>query len=236
MSDALETYSPTLDKDLEDVLLLDLGDVPLDDVPMAPALERIEQAMAHAARVAKLGIMLGGEHTASLAGFRGVAQAYPDAAIIQLDAHLDLRDQYDGVQVMHATWLNVVGEEYGFDRIVQLGLRSGERAEWRRSRERTAWSSTELVLPPHVRRQLESRPVYVSVDIDVLDPAHAPGTGCPEPGGATFKELASFLYGLSGLNVVGLDVMEVAPNLEASNITAAAGAKIVREATLLFGT
>ena len=69
----------------------------------------------------------------------------------------------------------------------------------------------------------------------MLDPAHAPGTGCPEPGGVTFRELAAFLYGLEGLRVVALDVMEVSPNLDAANITAAAAAKLVREAILLFG-
>jgi agmatinase len=90
-------------------------------------------------------------------------------------------------------------------------------------------------LPPPVRERIGTRPVYVSIDIDVLDPAHAPGTGCPEPGGVTFRELASFLYGLKDLNVVGVDVMEVSPSLDPANITAAAAAKLVREAILLFG-
>src|SRR5205823_14460922 len=119
--------------------------------------------------------------------------------------------------------------------IHQVGLRSGERAEWQFVRDRTAWSTTELELPDAVRGALMGRPLYVSVDIDVLDPAHAPGTGCPEPGGVTFRELAGFLYSLEGLRVVGLDVMEVSPKLDAANITAAAAAKLVREAILLFG-
>ena len=84
--------------------------------------------------------------------------------------------------------------------------------------------------------RIGQRPVYVSIDIDVLDPAHAPGTGCPEPGGVTFRELSNFLYSLEGLRVVALDVMEVSPNLDAANITAAAAAKLVREAILLFST
>jgi agmatinase len=113
-------------------------------------------------------------------------------------------------------------------------LRSGNRQEWLTARQATAWSTTELSLPPDVRRRIAAKPVYVSIDIDVLDPAHAPGTGCPEPGGVTFKELVAFLYGLKDLRVVGLDVMEVSPNLDAANITAAAAAKVVREAILLF--
>jgi agmatinase len=90
-------------------------------------------------------------------------------------------------------------------------------------------------VPSDVRERIGQRPLYVSIDIDVLDPSHAPGTGCPEPGGVTFRELAAFLYSLKGLRVVALDVMEVSPNLDAANITAAAGAKLVREAMLLFG-
>jgi agmatinase len=77
--------------------------------------------------------------------------------------------------------------------------------------------------------------VYVSIDIDVLDPAYAPGTGCPEPGGATFRELAECLYSLAELHVVAVDVMEVSPSLDPANVTAAAAAKLVREAALIWG-
>jgi agmatinase len=235
MSDALETYSPVLNRDLEDVRVADLGDLTLDKVAIEPALERISEAMAYAASQAHLGIMLGGEHTGSLGGFRGIKRVYPDAVILQVDAHLDMRPEYDGQAITHATWLNVVGQEFGFSVVHQVGVRSGDRQEWQAARRATAWSSTELSVPMSVRQRIGHQPVYVSIDIDVLDPSHAPGTGCPEPGGVSFRELADFLYGLEGLSVVAFDVMEVSPNLEASNITAAAAAKLVREAVLLFG-
>ena len=235
MSDSLESYSPVLDRDVADLTIRDLGDVELNHLSPAAALDIVTRAMAHAARSAKLAVMLGGEHLASLGGFRGIKVVYPDAVIIQADAHLDMRADYDGQPLTHATWLHRVGDEFGFSSIHQVGLRSGDRAEWQLARTRTAWSSPELHLPHAVRMRIGAAPVYVSIDIDVLDPAHAPGTGCPEPGGMTFRELASFVYSLEGLRVVGLDVMEVSPNLEASNITAAAAAKLVREAILLFG-
>jgi agmatinase len=155
--------------------------------------------------------------------------------VLQVDAHLDIRPDYEGDPFTHATWLHRVGEAYGFAIIHQVGLRSGDRSEWQLARERTGWSSTELSLPQDIRERIGARPVYVSIDIDVLDPAHAPGTGCPEPGGVTFRELADFLYGLEGLRVVALDVMEVSPSTDPSNITATAAAKLVREAVLLFG-
>jgi agmatinase len=235
MSDGLETYSPVLDRDLESLLVRDLGDLELHAAGMPEALDQIAGAMARAASLANFAVMLGGEHTASLGGFRGLKRVYPDAVILQADAHLDMRADYDGQDFTHATWLNHVGGEFGFSIVHQVGLRSGERREWELARTRTGWSSTELSLPLSVRQAIREQPVYVSIDIDVLDPAHAPGTGCPEPGGVTFRELVAFLYSLEGLRVVALDVMEVSPNFDGANITAAAAAKLVREAILLFG-
>ncbi len=202
---------------------------------MLESLDRISAAMCLAARQARLGVMVGGEHTASLGGFRGLKRVHPEAVMLQVDAHLDMRPEYDGEAFTHATWLNHVGQEFGFAIIHQVGLRSGDRQEWESARRHTAWSTTDLSLPRSVRQQIGQLPVYISIDIDVLDPAHAPGTGCPEPGGVTFRELVAFVYSLEGLRVVGLDVMEVSPNLDAANITAAAAAKLIREAILLFG-
>ncbi len=236
MSDALETYSPVLDQDLEALAIHDLGDLQLTDATVEDALAQIEGAMELAAEKSKLAIMLGGEHLASLGGFRGLKRVHPDALILQADAHLDIRPEYEGQPFTHATWLNHVGQEFGFPIIHQVGLRSGERAEWQLAKRETAFSSTELHLPVSVRERIGRQPLYVSIDIDVLDPAHAPGTGCPEPGGVTFRELAAFLYSLEGLQVMALDVMEVSPDLDRANITAAAAAKLVREAILLFGS
>ena len=235
VSDVLESYSPVLDRDLlDDACLLDLGDLPLDGLDMPTALVRIEEGMHYAASLAGLAVMVGGEHTASLGGFRGVKRIYPEARLLQVDAHLDIRGEYEGERYTHATWVHRAGEEFGFELIHQVGLRSGDRAEWRLARERTAYSSTDLLLPEDVRAGLADEPLYVSIDIDVLDPAHAPGTGCPEPGGVTFRELADFLYSLRGLHVVGLDVMEVSPSTDPADITAVAAAKLIREAVLLF--
>ena len=236
MSDVLETYSPTLDRDLEALRIVDHGDLDLTTHGVEDSLTAIANAMEYVAQHAKLALMLGGEHLASLGGFRGCKRVYPDAIMLQIDAHLDLRTDYDGQPLSHATWLHHVGLEFGFGVIHQVGLRSGDRTEWELAKHQTAWSSTELSLPLSVRQRIGRHPIYVSIDIDVLDPAHAPGTGCPEPGGVTFRELASFVYSLEGLNVVALDVMEVSPNLDTPNITAAAAAKLVREGVLLFGS
>ena len=234
LSDSLETYSPVLGRDLEDLILVDLGDLGLESAGVEEAVDAIADAMEEAAGAARLPVMFGGEHTVSLGGFRGVKRVHPDAMLVQLDAHADLRESYEGRALTHATWAYHAASEFGFESLVQLGIRSGAREEWGHTRE-AAWSSRDLDLPDSIRERLSGCPVYLTVDIDVLDPSAAPGTGCPEPGGATFNELETLMHGLEGTRVVAVDVVEVAPALDPSEITAAAAAKIVRDAVLMFG-
>ena len=235
-SDSLETYSRALGRDLDDLTLVDAGDVSLEDLTIEEAVEAIADATEAAASLARLVCVIGGEHTVSLGAFRGIRRVHGDAALVQLDAHLDFREEYEGEALTHASWLYHAGAESGFENIVQCGVRSGERSEWPRARELLGWSSERLELPDEVRSRLGERPVYLTIDIDVLDPAHAPGTGCPEPGGVTFGELEAFLHGLADLPVVGLDIVEVAPSLDPAGITAAAAAKLVRECLLMFAS
>jgi agmatinase len=229
----IESYSPNLKGDLFDAGLADLGDLDLAGLGLEAALVEVERTTAELLDRG-LPIMIGGEHTATLAAFRAVKRRHPDAGLISLDAHLDLADELDGERLAHGTWGARVGDEWGLDCLTLLGVRSGTRDEWRRARD-CAWWSPDLVLPDDLRARLAGRPVYLSVDIDVLDPAAAPGTGCPEPGGPDSRELFRFLYGLDGLHLVGLDVMEVLPDVDPAGITAAVAAKLIREAAILFG-
>jgi agmatinase len=233
VSDVLETYSPTLDRDLESLHFVDAGDLDLHGHSVDGALARIERATDQVVRWG-LPIMLGGEHTATLPAFNAVARVYPDVLLLHFDAHMDMRERYEGRDIGHATWLYHVAARWGFERIIQAGIRSGTRDEFALAR-RLMWSSPSLDLPQHVQGALERRPCYVSIDIDVLDPACAPGTGCPEPGGPTFAELLAALHALRGSRVVGIDVMEVLPAVDHADITSIAAAKLVRETALLFG-
>ena len=235
MSDSLETYSSVLEADLEDVTIVDNGDVELEGADVDGALGRIEAAFAAAVQASALAVMLGGEHTVSLAAYRAVRWLHPEAALVQVDAHADLRAQWEGRAITHASWTHQAGVEFGFDNIYQLGVRSLAREEWDAARLRVAWHNEALTFPDTVAAQLRRRPVYLTIDIDVLDPAAAPGTGCPEPGGVTFRDLQHLLYVLGAFDVVAFDVVEVAPRLDPAEITAAAAAKLVREAILLFG-
>jgi agmatinase len=227
VAESLEDYSPALDADLADRTVHDLGDLDFTGLTLDESLTEIEAAAAACFRDGFV-LAYGGEHTASLPMIRAAVRSYPDLRVVHFDAHLDIRQDYDGEPITHATWANVVGEEIGFDRIIQLGVRSGTREEHVRARS-CRHSSPSLDIPGDVLADLRGNPVYVTIDIDVLDPSAAPGTGCPEPGGPTFRELLEALYTLRSCQVVGGDVMEVLPECDVSDISSVTAAKIGRE-------
>ncbi len=234
-SENLETYSPVLDRDLEDYDIGDGGDIELAGLSIPDALAHIESTTGKLLDAGTIPFILGGEHTIALSIARAVFARHPDAMILHFDAHADLRESYAGETYCHASWAYHAGRAFGFDRIVQLGIRSGLRNEFRLGRARCAHFSMGLDLPDTVRAQLAAHPVYLTLDIDVLDPAFAPGTGTPESGGPTYYELIARLYSLADLHVVALDINEVAPPHDPSGITCAAAAKLAREMMLMFG-
>lgn len=233
ISDSLETYSPGVDRDLESLAIADLGDLPLDGLSMATALDAIGEQVGAVAAAGALPVLLGGEHTLTLGAARGLLDRYPTLHVLHVDAHLDLIDRYAGETVCHATVLRRLCDTLGPRRVVQIGGRSGTAPEWRFATQ-LLHASTALSLPAATRAALADAPLYLSIDIDVLDPSAAPGTGCPEPGGPSFRELHDFLLSLRGLNVVAIDVVEVLPAIDPAGIAAVAAAKLVRESILLF--
>ena len=235
-SENLETYSPVLDRDLEELDFGDLGDLELSGESISGALAQIEQATRSILDAGAIPCVLGGEHTIALAVARAVFARHPNALIQHFDAHADLRESYAGNTLCHASWAYHVGTAYGFDRLVQLGIRSGLREEFEIGRRRSGYFSMGLDIPDIVRNDLATHPVYLTLDIDVLDPACAPGTGTPEAGGMTYHELIACLYSLADLRVVALDINEVAPPLDPTAATSAVACKLVRELVLMFGS
>ncbi len=233
MSDSIESYSHVLDADIEEMNLVDWGDIPLDGMDVDSSLSAIEACTLRAVEEAPF-LILGGEHTVTLGAIRGLAKRLPSLIVLHLDAHLDMIDSFEGLTVSHATFLRRVAECLGPGALVQLGVRSGTKEEFALAKS-CLHSSPDLSLPAETRRLLQGVPIYLSLDIDVLDPAFAPGTGNPEPGGHSFKDLANFLYSLRGLDVVGMDIVEVSPPLDPSDVTSVAAAKLARELILLFG-
>jgi len=234
-SENLETYSPALDLDLEDLEVGDLGDLSFDDCSAEEAVNRIAAEAGALLDAGTLPLVFGGEHTIALGITHAVMARHPEAMILHFDAHADLREEYLGERCSHAAWAYHAGAAYGFERLVQLGIRSGLREEFTLGRARCAHFGTGLEIPAGVRLALAERPVYLTLDIDVLDPSHAPGTGTPEAGGPTYPELMACLTSLRDLHVVAMDINEVAPPLDPSGITSAVASKIARELMLLFG-
>ncbi len=236
-SDSIETYSPLLDKDLEDAPFADLGD------PAFPAGEHedvesilwaIESGVTDIlSRGAKI-LALGGEHTITLPIVRVLAKTRPDLLIVHVDAHADLRDHYDGNHLSHATVMRRVYDVLGPGRLVQLGIRSGTRDEFRWMRGQNTMLDWGDRGGEDLRARIGTRPVYLTLDLDVLDPACLPGTGNPEPGGWFYKDVERLLVILSRTNLIGADVVELNPGLDPSLASSVTAAKIVRELLLIL--
>jgi len=229
-SQSIETYSPVLRRDLERVAVTDLGDVEAAGLTPAQVVDSVRDRLL-ALDPAALPVLLGGEHTVALGGVQALHRRYADLALIQLDAHTDLRDTYDGRSVSHATVMRRVLDFLEAGSVVQIGVRAGTQEEFDAARA-LRFSSSRIDLPAALWTWLARRPVYVTLDIDVLDPSDAPGTGNPEPEGVRAPDLLSFIRRLGLLHVVGLDVVEVSPPYDPSGRTAVLAATIVREAIL----
>lgn len=221
-SESIETYGPRARRDLEDVDVVDVGDA--DDVADVGGV--LDTAWTGERR--PLAVFLGGDHSVTPPIVRAVAERCDGLAVVGFDAHLDLREDYPGD---HACTYRRISEA-GVSCYV-FGPRSGARSEWDDAPRVLDYLSPALDVGT-VLGNLAGRPVYVTVDIDVLDPSAAPGTGNPEPGGPSFVQLVDAIETLHTLDVVACDVVEVSPPLDPSGITQAAAAVLVREMILRF--
>ena len=231
----LETYSPYQDLDLTDAAIFDSGDLELSFGETGKALAAIEERAAEIFADGKTPFMLGGEHLVTLGAVRAAAKKYPDLCVVHFDAHTDLRDEYLEAKLSHATVIRRCWDILGDGRIAQFGIRSGEGAEFR-------WAEKEG--HTHLRRfdftglresvaEFAGKPVYFTIDLDVMDPSCFPGTGTPEAGGVTFRELLdAALKVIQNANVVACDLVELAPNLDQSGASTATALKMMREMLL----
>jgi len=236
VSEVLEEYSPRLDRDLADYTYADMGDVLIIPGLVEENLDRIALSAGKVLSDGKFLIMLGGDHLVSLPAIRSAAERNAGLAVLHFDAHADLRDDYLGMRLSHATVMRRVGEIIGLENLFQFGIRSGTREEF--ALAGAAGNLSGSVRADDIRAaagKLKGKKVYISIDIDVFDPAFAPGTGTPEPGGCTPEEIFTALETLAGIDAVGLDLVEVCPAYDETERTAILAAKLVRESILLFG-
>ena len=227
----LETYSPYQDKDLTEYAIFDSGDLELPIGNTEGVLQEIRNRCDQILEDGKLPFMIGGEHLVTLGAVRAVAQKYPDLHMMHFDAHADLREDYLGVTLSHACVMRRCYEIVGEGKIFQFGIRSGDKEEFEFATEgHVEMHPFCLEGLDNIITLLAGKPVYVTVDLDVLDPSIFPGTGTPEAGGVSFMELLNALRKIGkGCLVVACDVNELSPIYDQSGVSTAVAGKVVRE-------
>lgn len=228
----LETYSPYLGRDLVDCAVFDSGDLELSFGNAELALKDIEARAGMILSGGKLPVMIGGEHLVTLGAVRAALKQHPDLNIIQFDAHTDLRENYLGEPLSHAAVMRRCWDLTGDGRIWQFGMRSGLREEFEWAREHTHLQKFDFSGLSEIAENLSGKPVYFTLDLDVLDPSVLPGTGTPEAGGVSFNELLGAIKAIAPLNIVACDINELAPVYDQSGASTATALKVLRELLL----
>lgn len=220
----LETYSPYFDKDLEKVNFHDAGDLELPLGNTHKSLEIIKENVEQIYTDKKRFFGIGGEHLVTLPAIQAISKFYDNIAVVHFDAHTDLRTSYLGEEMSHSTVMYHIGNIIGYENIKQIGIRSGTKEEYDLMKK----YKTRLDFPEQLCK-LKNKNVFVSVDLDVLDPSLMSGTGTPEAGGLTFNELIDWFKCLKGLKIIGADVVELSPHYDASGASTATATKVIRE-------
>lgn len=230
----LETYSPYQDKDLTETKIFDSGDLELCFGSSEQALKDIEERASLILNHGKLPVLMGGEHLVTLGAVRAAVKKWDDLHIIHFDAHADLRQDYLGATLSHACVMRRCHELLGDGRIHQFCIRSGDREEFRFAEKHTDMHKFDFTGLLNLVEELRGKqvPVYFTIDLDCLDPSAFPGTGTPEAGGVSFKELLEAILLVSHTKVVAADVNELAPMLDASGVSTAVAGKVLRELLL----
>lgn len=233
--EAIETYSPYQNRDLEDIKIHDFGDIVFSSDDPSAAVNEIEKTVQRFVNDGKLPVMIGGDHLVTFGAIKVLAKKHPDLHIIHLDAHADLRDSYHDNKLSHASVMRRAYDLVGSGRIFQFGIRSGEKEEFKWAEGKVHMSKFDCHGLPNAAKSIANKPIYLSIDIDVLDPSEMPGTGTPEAGGISFKELLDSVLTLLDCNIVGADITELSPPCDPDGISSITACKLLRELLLAVG-
>ena len=225
----LEEYSPNFDKHLEDVNFHDAGDLELPLGNTYKSLDVIEQNVEDIYKDGKRVFGIGGEHLVTLPEIKAVSKFYKDLAIVHFDAHTDLREEYLGEEMSHSAVIRHASKIVGPENIKQIGIRSGMKEEFEFMKQHNT-----LIHEFHELDGLNGKKIFVTVDLDVLDPSVMPGTGTPESGGMQFNELIGWFKYLKKFDIIGADVVELAPDYDASGVSTAVATKVIRELLMIM--
>ncbi len=234
----LETYSPVLNLDMDDYKICDIGDLELSIGNTDIVLGEIYEGTKQIVKDNKVPFMIGGEHLVTLPAFKAVHDKYKDIYVLHFDAHTDLRDEYNNNKNSHATVIKRIWDIIGDNKIYQFGIRSGTKEEFEFSlKDKHTYMETHTIDTfEEIIKSLDGKNIYLTIDLDVLDPSIFPGTGTPEPGGVTYKEFESIFKILknSNINLVGCDIVELSPDYDNTSVSTVTACKILRELTLVI--
>lgn len=227
----IETYSPTFDADLEDVGFFDVGDLEFPFGNAARTLELIEKNVNEIYGAGKKLLGVGGEHLVTLASIRAICRHFDPKtiAVVHFDAHTDLREEYLGEELTHAGVMWQIGKIIGFENIAQIGIRSGEKAEFELMKKFGTPMNTSEQL-----KKFKDKNIFVTIDLDVLDLGEMSGVGTPEAGGMRYREILEWLKALKNYNIIGADVVELAPDIDPTRVSTATACKVIRETLMIM--
>ena len=225
----LEEYSPVFNKELAEVNFHDAGDLELPLGNTYRSLDIIRQNVENIYEDGKKLFGIGGEHLVTYPEIQAVSKFYDDLAIVHFDAHTDLREEYLGEKMSHSAVIRHCSKIVGPKNIKQIGIRSGMKEEWDFMQMNNTLCKKYSDLDG-----LKNKKIFVTVDLDCLDTSIMPGTGTPEVGGMTFVELMGWFEYLKEFNIIGADVVELAPDYDASGVSTAVATKVIRELLMIM--
>ncbi len=230
----IETFSPYFGRDLNQLTVHDMGDLELPLGEKKASLGSIRKALRTILSKKKFPILLGGDHLITLSIVEEILRVYPHLYLIQIDAHMDLREDYLGEALSHSTVMRRVVDHLDEGRLFQVGIRSGTEEEFKLAKKIKSIVPFDRGSLRSMVRRLRNQPVYISLDLDVIDPSLLPGVGTPEPGGFTFERFLSLLKELQPLHVIGFDMVELTPDYDPTQVSSITASVLLREMILAF--
>ena len=225
----IETYSPYFDCDISDLKFYDAGDLEFPFGNAEKMLGIVEKNTECVYKDKKKILGIGGEHLVTLGEIRSIKRHYKNLALIQFDAHTDLRKEYLGETLTHAGVIYQIASLIGFENIAQVGIRSGEKAEFQIMQKFNTLKKSPLELD-----SFKNKDIFITIDLDVLDPSLMSGVGTPEAGGFSYIELINWLKYLKDFNIIGVDIVELAPDVDPTKASTATACKLIRESLALL--
>jgi agmatinase len=230
----IETFSPYLQRDLTECSIHDMGDLELPLGEKKISLSLIRKALGQILSKKKFPILLGGDHLITLPIIEELSRKHPNLHLVHVDAHTDLREDYLGEALSHSTVMRKVVDHLGEGRLFQIGIRSGTEDEFKLARKWKSIVANDARSLKAMVKRLKNLPVYITLDLDVMDPGLLPGVGTPEPGGLTFQGLLSIFKTLQPLRVIGFDLVELTPDYDPTGISSVTASVVLREMILTF--